>query len=59
VVLANVFVTDMRYYYEYQWIREEFFEPPYPVCTAVAVRALVNPEWVLEIEVQAYIEPKS
>jgi enamine deaminase RidA (YjgF/YER057c/UK114 family) len=49
----------MRYYYEYQWIREEFFEPPYPVCTAVAVRALVNPEWVLEIEVQAYIEPKS
>ncbi len=59
VVLANVFVTDMRYYYEYQWVREEFFEPPYPVCTAVAVRALVNPEWLLEIEVQAYIEPKA
>ncbi|MGH7860646.1 MAG: RidA family protein [Candidatus Dormibacteraceae bacterium] len=56
VVLANVFVTDMRYYYEYEWIRREFFEPPYPVSTAVAVRSLVRPDWLLEIEIQAYIE---
>lgn len=56
VVLANVFVTDMRFYYEYEWIRKEFFEPPYPVCTAVAVRGLVSPDWILEIEVMAYIE---
>jgi enamine deaminase RidA (YjgF/YER057c/UK114 family) len=55
IVLANVFVTDMRYYYEYEWIRREFFEPPYPVCTAVAVRSLVRPEWLLEIEIQAYL----
>ena len=59
VVLANVFVTDMRYYYEYQHVREEFFEPPYPVCTAVAVRALVHPDWILEIEAMAYIEDKA
>jgi enamine deaminase RidA (YjgF/YER057c/UK114 family) len=56
VVVANVFVTDMRYYYEYQHIRKEFFEPPYPVCTAIAVRSLVSPDWLLEIEIQAYIE---
>ncbi len=55
VVLANVFVTDMRYYYEYEYIRKEFFEPPYPVCTAVAVRSLVHPDWILEIEAMAYI----
>jgi enamine deaminase RidA (YjgF/YER057c/UK114 family) len=56
VVLANVFVTDMRYYYEYEYIRKEFFVEPYPVCTAVAVRSLVHPDWILEIEAMAYIE---
>jgi enamine deaminase RidA (YjgF/YER057c/UK114 family) len=58
IVLANVFVTDMRYYYEYEWIRREYFEEPYPVCTAVAVRSLVRPDWLLEIEVQAYLGEK-
>jgi 2-iminobutanoate/2-iminopropanoate deaminase len=55
-VRADVHVTDMRYYYEYQWIRKEFFEPPYPVCTAIAVRGLVHPNWILEIDATAYIE---
>ena len=56
VVRADVHVTDMRYYYEYQWIRKEFFTEPYPVCTAIGVRALVRPEWILEIDATAYIE---
>jgi enamine deaminase RidA (YjgF/YER057c/UK114 family) len=56
VVLANVFVTDMHYYTDYEWIRKEFFEPPYPVCTALEVSRLVHPDWVLEIEVMAYID---
>jgi enamine deaminase RidA (YjgF/YER057c/UK114 family) len=56
VVRADVHVTDMRYYYEYQWIRKEFFEPPSPVCTATAVRGLVHPNWILEIDATAYIE---
>jgi enamine deaminase RidA (YjgF/YER057c/UK114 family) len=59
VVLANVFVTDMHYYYDYEWVRKEFFEPPYPVCTALEVSGLVHPDWVLEIEVMAYIENES
>jgi 2-iminobutanoate/2-iminopropanoate deaminase len=59
IVLANVFVTDMRYYYEYEYIRKEFFVEPYPVCTALAVRSLVSPDWLLEIEVRAYIEDKA
>jgi 2-aminomuconate deaminase len=59
VVMANVFVTDMQYYAHYQHIRGEFFEPPYPVCTAVAVRDLVHPDWILEIEAIAYIEGKT
>jgi enamine deaminase RidA (YjgF/YER057c/UK114 family) len=56
VVLANVFVTDMHYYYDYEWVRGEFFEPPYPVCTALEVSQLVHPDWLIEIEVRAYID---
>lgn len=59
VVLANVYVTDMQHYAHYQHIRKEFFTPPYPVCTAVAVRDLVHPDWVLEVEAIAYIDEKA
>lgn len=59
VVLANVYVTDMQHYVHYQHIRKEFFVPPYPVCTAIAVRDLVHPDWLLEIEAIAYIEDKA
>ena len=58
IVLANVYVTDMSYYYDYQWVRNEFFVEPYPVCTAIEVSSLVDPDWILEIEIQAYIEEK-
>jgi enamine deaminase RidA (YjgF/YER057c/UK114 family) len=56
IVLANVFVTEMHYYYDYEWIRKEFFVEPYPVCTAVEVTSLVHPDWVVEVEIMAYIE---
>lgn len=55
VVMANVFVTDMHYYYDYEWVRKEFFSEPYPVCTAVEVGSLVHPDWLLEIEATAYL----
>lgn len=59
VVMANVFVTDMAYYYDYEWIRKEFFEEPYPVSTAVEVGSLVHPDWILEVECIAYIEDRA
>lgn len=55
VVKANVFVTDISYYYDYQYIRGEFFDEPYPVSTALEVSRLVHPDWIIEIEVEAYI----
>lgn len=55
VVLANVYVTDMHFYYQYQHIRKEYFVEPYPVCTAIEVGSLVHPDWILEVEVQAYV----
>lgn len=56
ICLANVFVTDMHYYSDYQHIRKEFWNEPYPVCTALEVSRLVDADWVLEIECWAYIE---
>jgi enamine deaminase RidA (YjgF/YER057c/UK114 family) len=56
VVMANVYVTDMHFYYQYEWIRKEFFVEPYPVSTAIEVGSLVHPDWIIEIEVTAYIE---
>jgi enamine deaminase RidA (YjgF/YER057c/UK114 family) len=55
VVLANVFVTEIRYYTDFEWVRKESFAPPYPVCNAVAVTSLVHPDWVVEIEGMAYL----
>jgi enamine deaminase RidA (YjgF/YER057c/UK114 family) len=55
VVMANVFVTDMHFYYQYEWIRKEFFTEPYPVSTAVEVGSLVHPDWIIEIECIAYL----
>lgn len=59
IVMANVFVTDMHYYYDYEWVRREYFVEPYPVCTAVEVSRLVHPDWVLEIECIAHIEDEA
>jgi 2-iminobutanoate/2-iminopropanoate deaminase len=56
VVRANAFVTDISYYYDYEWVRKEFFEPPYPIATAFEVSRLVHPDWIIEIEALAYIE---
>jgi enamine deaminase RidA (YjgF/YER057c/UK114 family) len=56
VVSAHVFVTDMHFYYQYEWIRREYFVEPFPVCTALEVGSLVHPDWVLEIECTAYLD---
>jgi 2-iminobutanoate/2-iminopropanoate deaminase len=56
VVRANAFVTDISYYYDYEWVRKEFFVEPYPIATAFEVSRLVHPDWVIEIEALAYIE---
>lgn len=55
VVKCNVYVTDVRYYVNYQHIRGEFFSDPYPVSTAFVVHQLVHPDWIIEIEAEAYI----
>jgi enamine deaminase RidA (YjgF/YER057c/UK114 family) len=36
-------------------VRGEVFKPPYPASTQVAVAALADPDWLLEIEAVAFV----
>jgi hypothetical protein len=46
----------MLYCNDLEWVRKEYFNPPYPGCTTLAVRGLVSPDWIPEIEATAYSE---
>lgn len=55
VVRLDVFVTDIRHYLNHGAIRTEYFDRPYPICTAVEVSGLAREEWWIEIEAQAWL----
>ncbi len=55
VVKVNTYLTDMRYRAEFGTIREEFFGKKMPSHTLVAVTALAQPEWLVEIEAVAVL----
>ena len=55
IVKVNTFLTDIRHRTEYAAIREEFFGKKMPASTLVAVSALAQPEFLIEIEAIAVI----
>lgn len=55
VIKITVFAADIRYRNEINQVRTETFKEPYPASTQVAVAALVDPEWMVEIEAVAFI----
>ncbi len=55
VIKITVFSADIRYRDEINRVRSETFTPPYPASTQVAVAALVDPEWLVEIEAVAFV----
>ncbi len=55
VVKITVFAADIRYRDAINQVRTETFKEPYPASTQVAVAALVDPEWLVEIEAVAFI----
>ena len=55
VVKITVFAADIRYRNEINRVRTETFSEPYPASTQVAVAALVDPEWLVEIEAVAFV----
>lgn len=56
VIKITVFAADIRYRDEINRVRSETFREPYPASTQVAVAALVDPEWMVEIEAVAFVE---
>ena len=50
VVKVTVFVTDVGDYAAIHKVRGEYFKTDYPASTMVEVKALVNPDLMIEIE---------
>ena len=55
IIKVNTYLTDIRHRAEYAAIREEFFGKKMPASTLVAVSALAQPEFLIEIEAIAVI----
>jgi 2-iminobutanoate/2-iminopropanoate deaminase len=55
IVKVNTYLTDIRHRAEYGAIREEFFGKKLPASTMVAVAALAQPEFLIEIEAVAVL----
>src|SRR5713101_6881150 len=55
IVKVNTYLTDIRHRADYGPIREEFFGKKMPAHTLVAVAALAQPEFLIEIEAVAVI----
>jgi 2-iminobutanoate/2-iminopropanoate deaminase len=55
IVKVNTYLTDIRHRAEYGAVREEFFGKKLPASTLVAVAALAQPEFLIEIEAVAVL----
>jgi len=55
IVKVNTYLTDIRHRADYGPIREEFFGRKMPAHTLVAVAALAQPEFLIEIEAVAVL----
>jgi enamine deaminase RidA (YjgF/YER057c/UK114 family) len=57
VVRTRMFVTDISLWRDVGAVHAEVFGEIRPVTTMVEVSALISPELMVEIEVDAYLEP--
>jgi 2-iminobutanoate/2-iminopropanoate deaminase len=55
IVKITTYVTDMRNRPEYAKLRSEFFGPKAPASTMVAITALADPDFLIEIEAVAVL----
>lgn len=59
VVKVTIFVTDMGNFQEVVELRRQFFSEPYPADTIAEVKALYDPEVMIEIEAIAAVRDGS
>ena len=57
VVRTRIYVTDMSRWGDVGRAHREFFGTIRPACTLVQVAGLVDPEMLVEIEVEAVLQP--
>ncbi len=57
VVRTRMYVTDISRSAEYGQAHQEFFAEPPPTATRVQVQGLVDPEMLVEVEVEATCKP--
>jgi 2-iminobutanoate/2-iminopropanoate deaminase len=55
IVKVNTYLTDIRHRADLVPVREEFFGKKGPASTLVAVAALAQPEWLIEVEAIAVV----
>jgi enamine deaminase RidA (YjgF/YER057c/UK114 family) len=55
IVKLNTYLTDIRHRADLVPVREEFFGKKTPASTLVAVAALAQPEWLIEVEAIAVV----
>lgn len=56
VVLTRAYVTDLSYFDPVAKIHGEIFHGVRPANTTVVVSSLYNPDWMIEVEVEAILE---
>ena len=59
VIKLTIFTADIRYRDAVNQVRSEVFRPPYPASTQVAVAALVDTDWLVEIEAVAFVADRT
>ncbi len=55
IVKVNTYLTDIRHRQDLIPVREEFFGKKGPASTLVAVAALAQPDWLIEVEAIAVV----
>lgn len=55
IVKLNTYLTDIRHRADLLPVREEFFGKKTPASTLVAVAALAQPDWLIEVEAVAVL----
>ena len=57
VVRSRMYVTDISRWAEYGQAHQEFFGEHPPVTTMVEVKGLINPDMLIEVEIEAMLAP--
>jgi 2-iminobutanoate/2-iminopropanoate deaminase len=57
VAKLTMFVTSREFFPKFFEIRRRFFSEPYPAASAIVVAGLASPDWLVEIEAIAVLNP--